>query len=442
MPNFAQRLLLTDPTDLSLKDLTHIEALNLSGYFYRRLPAGHPLRPALQANYLALTARHALIRQELRELLAAWNKEQLPALLMKGFALAEFEYATPAERFYGDVDILVPHDPAVISRMVHLALARGWRSDGQHADPGRWTHECAHLVSPLGHVKLDVHHLVTGWVVGSQRRQQAVTQAVWQEADVYDWQGITVYRPSPHDQVVVNVALGRTWGGDAGGLKVADYTDMQLLLWRYNLQVRDLQARAAALGAGATWQAFTEVCNPARGRFAYQETSTQATLLTGGKADGHFSSRQKWHKRLQVLPGRLLWMLRLMPDMCAAHHAWKREKDPRKPLSTWQKGHWQSTETKMHPGEVRALMGAINWWTRLLYPRQHQRGVCVPRAYATYRSLHRLGYPVFFVSGVARSRAGIVGHAWIEDQYGVADWYDEPLVHQRFQEQFRWPRLG
>ncbi len=436
----VQRVLTADPADpvhdFSPQDLYALQLHHLTGWLYRQLPDTHPLRPALRPEYLALSARHALIRREVRDLLAAWNTEQLPALLIKGFALAEFEYSTPAERFYGDVDIVVPHDPAVISRMVHLALARGWHSDGQHADPQRWTHECAHLVSPSRQTKLDVHRFVVGWLAGSQRRHEALTQAVWQRAETTDWDGLMVTRPTPLDRWVVNVAFGRCWGGDAGGLKPADYTDSQQLQHRYHLSLPAARARAAELGGAATWAAFEAACNPQRRHFAFEEAATEASLLRAITHDGYSPSVARWRVRLALLPQRLIWMLRVLPDVLAAALAWKRSADPRLPLQRWT----MSTPQGLPDQDSSAIMGAINWWTRLLYPRQRRLGVCIPRAYATYRALQRRGHPVFFVSGVARTPHGITGHAWIEEESGVPDWYQEPLARLRFTEQFRWPK--
>lgn len=169
----VRRALTQGPAALGPADTPALRHYHLSGWAYAQLPPENPLRAALRPEALALSARHALIRREVRELLAAWNAEALPSLLIKGFALAEFEYGLPAERFYGDVDILVPEDNATIQRMVHLALARGWRSDGQYADPKCWTHECGHLLSPSGQTWIDIHRFVVGWHGGSARASAA-----------------------------------------------------------------------------------------------------------------------------------------------------------------------------------------------------------------------------------------------------------------------------
>ncbi len=81
----------------------------------------------------------------------------------------------------------------------------------------------------------------------------------------------------------------------------------------------------------------------------------------------------------------------------------------------------------------------VGWWATLFYPRQKRRGICVPRAYASYRSLRRSGHPVRFVSGVAAGPSGVYGHAWIEDDWGHIEAYNEPDNRRRFRELFSFP---
>ncbi|GAA5532720.1 lasso peptide biosynthesis B2 protein [Deinococcus aluminii] len=401
-----------------------------------RLPQGHPLRARLRPGHLALGARHALIRAELRPLLAAWARGGIPALLFKGFALAEFEYATPGERFYGDVDVLLPADPAAVTRAVHLALAQGWRSDGQHARPGRWTHESAHLYSPGGHTRLDVHRFVTAWAAGRQDRVLALTRAVWAGARPVDWEGVPVWRPDPRDAVVVNLALGRQWGGDLGSLKPADYPDMRRLIARHGLTARVLEARARELGATHTWAAFRGVCDPLRGQFALEAPATRPTLQRAVWQDGLRPVAVLWQSRWKVLPRRLRWLPALLPDVLAARGAVRAGGDPRGHLARWT----PPRPVRLLPLDtLEDVIGGVSWLTRLLYPRQSRVGTCVPRAYATYRALRRLGHPAVFVSGVARSGPKVQGHAWIEDARGTLDAYGEPLSRERFPEVFRYP---
>ena len=114
-PSFPDPLVLSrvfcHPESLSAADLPHVQASGHSGALYFALPPAHPLRPVLRPFMLDLALRHAQVVAELRPLLAAWAAEGIVPLLFKGFALAQFEYAHPAQRFYGDVDLLLPPNP-------------------------------------------------------------------------------------------------------------------------------------------------------------------------------------------------------------------------------------------------------------------------------------------------------------------------------------------
>ncbi|SMB91832.1 lasso peptide biosynthesis B2 protein [Deinococcus hopiensis] len=435
-PSILVRALTTDPPQIGPEDVPHLLAAGLAGQVRMRLPQDHPLRAALRPGQLALGARHALIRAEVRLLLAAWAREGIPAMLFKGFALAEFEYGTPGERFYGDVDVLIPEDPTTVMRAVHIAISHGWRSDGQHAAPERWTHESAHLFSPGGQVRLDVHRFAVGWVSGTQERVRRVTAALWAKAGAVDWAGVPVWRPDLVDAVVFNLALGRQWSGDVGGLKPADYADLQRLTARHALTGTQLAARAREVGATHTWAAFREACDPLERHFALGSPDVGPTLVRAVQRDGLLGRRAVWQRRLIRLPRLLRWLPRLLPDAFAAWWAVRSGGDPRVPLARWTPA---SPPRPLALAEVQDAVLAAGWLTRLLYPRQSRVGTCVPRAYTTYRALRRLGHPVVFVSGVARTSRGIQGHAWVEDAHGTIDAYEEPLNRERFPEVFHFP---
>ena len=422
------------PDELREHDAAALRAANLGGYVRPRLPAGHPLRETLRTDYLNQGTRHALIRAELRPLLRAWAQAGIPVMLMKGFALAEFEYGTPGERFYGDVDLLVPNDQDVIARAVHLAIAHGWRSDGQHAHPERWTHECAHLYSPGGHAKLDVHRFVHAWSSGPQERVQHITRLVWDAALKVDWDGLPILRPSPADRLVVNLALGRG-RGDAGGLKPADLADMHAIQARHALETAELNRRAHELHAVHTWAAFQAACHPDHPEYAQALQGHSASLKRAVRQDGGMPRSARPRAILRRLPELPVWMIRLLPDVYAANRAYRQGGDPRPTLLSWATPAPGRLDLD-HQGQI---ISAARWWTRLLYPRQEKRGTCLPRAYATYRALRRYGHPAIFVSGVTRTPTGVTGHAWVEDDRGVMEVYGEPLVRLRFTETFRIP---
>ena len=419
-------------------DLPHLHAAGLDGAVRARLHPQDPLRGALRAGALALGARHALIRAELRDLLGAWEAEGIPALLFKGFALSEFVYATRTERFYGDVDLLLPDDPVTVARAAHLALARGWSSDGQHAHPDCWTHETMHLFSPGGHARLDVHRwLIPGWYAG-RRRSVTVTRQVWAQARRTDWDGLGIWRPHPLDEVVAALAVSRSWGGDTGGLKPADPLDLPRLREQHALTGpagdTQLAARAAELGAAHTWAAFERLCDPRH--LSLDPARTRPVLARALRRDGlNPGLRRNWlrvQRAAFLLPGVPQATADVLGAMAAVRHGG----DPRDHLRRWTP---PGPTRPLDPARLDRAVTNARLITRALHPRQKRAGVCVPRAYATYRALRRLGHPAVFVSGAARRDGQLTGHAWVEDTRGTIEIYGEDFNRQAFRVLFTYP---
>ncbi|WP_339096556.1 lasso peptide biosynthesis B2 protein [Deinococcus sp. VB142] len=420
---------LTHPEALGKDDLPHVLAAGAGGAVRARLPEGHPLREPLRKQALDLGVRHSALRAELRPLLAAWAAEGIEVLLFKGFALAEFEYASAGERFHGDVDIVLPEDAALVMRAAHIALALGWRSDGQHADPATWTHECMHLFSPQGQVRIDGHRwLVTPLSGAKTERLRNFTAQVWQRAEHRDWDGIPVRLMQPLDAAVF-VGLGRSWGGDTGGVKPADYLDLQLFIRKYGLDRAALQTRAEALGGGGTWRAFEQVCQPLTQTLQLDMAQTRSLIAAGLAQDGLNARRGLWRSRMMTLKQTWPLLPSALVDVAAAWWAVRRGGDPRRHLRAWTPAR---APVRLPLRELNRRLVAVHWWVRLLYPKQFHQGVCLPRAYASYRNLRRAGHPVTFISGAGRQAGQFAAHAWIEDDHGAIELYNEPLNRQRF----------
>ncbi|GGJ77003.1 hypothetical protein GCM10008939_21360 [Deinococcus aquiradiocola] len=371
-----------------------------------------------------------MIAHELRALLCVWTAEEIPVLLTKGFAMAEFEYPEASQRYYGDVDVVLPDDPAIVTRAVHLALAHGWRTDEHYADPGRWTHETAHLFSPSGHVRLDVHRFVISWTSGPQRHIRQITRSVWQESAVQEWRGLPVRRPSPVDQAVVTLILARTWGGDAGGLKAADYTDLQQLRTNHGLTVQALTDRADAFRARHTVRAFLRVCDPWRGAFTLGEPTARRTLLRGPLLDGRFTLGDVWMTRLCALPDRAAQMNRVFPHVRAGLQ------DARRGDSPGSTPHVRHASSPLRHAERLSLEAAGRWLTRLHRPWRPLGALHRERAYVTFRILREAGDDVDLVLGQSPQTGQT--RVWIEDRHGIPDWYGDPRPTRNFREVKRW----
>ena len=429
----APSRLVTDTRRLTHDALAEVRHLNLEGFVYGQLPADHSLRRTLRSAALHQAMRHQVVAYELRALLGVWSAEQLPVLLTKGFAMAEFEYPEASQRYYGDVDVLLPDDPLLVTRAVHLAVARGWRTDGHYTDPSRWTHETAHLFSPSGHVRLDVHRFVISWTAGPQRRIRQITRAVWQESTVQDWNGLSVRRPSPVDQAVATLVLARTWGGDAGGLKAADYTDLQQLRTNHRLTAQALIRRAEVFGGRHTVRAFLKVCDPWRGVFRLGHPDSRTILRRAPVLDGRSILVEGFLTRLRDLPARAARMPRVFPQVRAGLQ------DARRAGVTDPSACPQlprSPDSLKH-AERLALLSAGHLLTRLHCPWISRSALHRKCAYVTFHILREAGDEVDLVLG--RSPDTGQTRLWIEDRHGIPDWYSDPCVSQNYREVQRWP---
>lgn len=438
-PQVLRRTLTSAPVDVRADDLPHLRAAALGGAVRARLEATHTLRAALRTEALNLAARHAGTRDDVRALLVVWAQAGIPVMPFKGFALSEFVYGTTTERFYGDVDLLLPGDEATVTRAAHLAIAHGWRSDGQHANPDLWTHETMHLYSPQGRTRLDVHRWVIADVFLSRDRTRHLTAGLWSRARPFDWHGIPILRPDPLDEAVLTLGLSRLWGGDLGGLKPADYLDFQAMLWRAGpdqVTFREqLLGRASELRGTHSWSAFTALCDPARQHVELDLNTTRPVIRRAIRQDG-VRGRQGLTRRVrraqQLLPAAPAALL----DVLAAMRAVQRGGDPRDHLARWTP---HRPPVRADLATLERVVNAVRLTTRLLHPVQSREGVCVPRAYATYRALRRLGHPAVFVSGVSRGQGGITGHAWVEDDRGIMPAYGEDFNRLHFRTLLRSP---
>lgn len=420
-----QRLLLNPDLLPDASDTSWILQGGLGGIMAERLPSGHPLRALLEHQGLSLLARHLRARRELIPLLQLWAERGLAALIIKGFALAEFVYQHPGQRFYSDVDILISPDSQRIHQAVELAEGLGWKSDGFHEQPETWTHETAHLTSPQG-LRIDVHR----WAVSAvpPLHNVPLTTALWRRAEVRYLEGTPVYVLPPAEALCL-LSAHRSWGGDAGELKAADWTDTALLLERTTPAA--VRQTASELGLPHTWNAFEQ---------ALRQTSREVArllLLQARREDGVQSSAGFLNRvRLASWKGTVQRSPRYVRDLWHAHRCYQAGRDPRPTLATWE----ASSAGTMTEAEVTNAVIDLRRLTRVLYPRQAQRGLCLPRALVIYRVLRRRGYPAVFVSGIAASGQGVAGHAWVESpgEHSLPA-YGEPLNRARFRELFRYP---
>ena len=423
-------LLTAQAPDLQAADLPLLEQSGMVGWVASRLPADHALRPDLEPARLGLLARQMILRRTLQGLLAAWNEAGVESVLLKGFMLAEFAYRVPGVRPYGDIDVLVRQDQVVL--LVEVALRLGWHEDGLSRQPERWTHEVAHLFSPDGQVRLDVHRYVTTWTTGPAAQVERLTRAVWQASEPELLGGVPVRRPSWAD-CAMQLVLGRSWTNDRGVYKPADYTDLDALAGRPGVTRGGLARRAAELGAGQTWQAFVAGCDPWYRHFEYQSPVRARRIRWAALRDGAVWPMQRRLGQLRHLPLGLHWLAVALPDVLAVRlHLARQHVGPRQRVQLMGR---LGPARPVSPAHMAAVVHGVRWLTRLLYPRSP--GICVPRSLATYRALSRRGFPAVYVSGIRRTPEGrIEGHAWVEGPQGPLEEYGEPLNRQHYQTVF------
>ena len=86
-----------------------------------------PIEAELKSAYLANALRNQLLVEELARLLGLLGKAGIPAIPLKGVALAESLYGDVAARVCSDIDILVP--AVNVAQAVDLILASGYHTD-------------------------------------------------------------------------------------------------------------------------------------------------------------------------------------------------------------------------------------------------------------------------------------------------------------------------
>lgn len=142
--------------------LAHLERERVTPLLHR-ITAGRDVFPAaieraVAHSYRANSLRNLLRWHALSECLGQLAAARVPAIILKGAALAEVVYGNIGMRAMCDVDLLVhPHDVATVRGILE---AQGYRLDRVETHPGALTeHESELSFSRTGHVNasLDIH---------------------------------------------------------------------------------------------------------------------------------------------------------------------------------------------------------------------------------------------------------------------------------------------
>lgn len=403
-----------------------VRALHLGAYAYHT----HPAAPQFRADYLQGVARHALTRRSLLELVRAWNTAGLEPLLLKGFALAEFEYEHPAHRFYGDVDVyLSPQHEALASG---TALALGWR---QFCFPETglddFKNEMAMFYAPDRRAMLELH----GSLVKARRwspKLEQFTALLLKASTLRDWEGTRVRTLAPADALIFCL-LDRT--GDRWGRKVFDFLDARVLIERHGLTRRQLDARARQLGCAGVLRVVWRSFDPWEGMLKLTPPTRLERWSWSFAARGDFGFSEL-ERVLQAGPRRLRWALVLMPEVLRAWITLRRTSDLRALLERIEPPLRANPDRSSR--RIQQIVQGCKWALVLL---GWTRNACVPRSLAIYAALRREGHRPQFVSGVRRDGARIVGHAWVELKGSPLLGSGDELAPKQFAENFRHPPI-
>jgi Uncharacterised nucleotidyltransferase len=285
----------------------------LEAWAYKVLPQGHPSKALLKLAFVQARARHELIKQDVLELVRAWNAVGIVPLIYKGFALAEFVYDVPGVRFHGDVDVLVR--PEDFWRALEVGQRLGYRDPSVHLGwPFQTPHELP-LRKADGLTAFDVHqrlvHAALPWVAAETR----MTQMAWRRSICLEWEGVKMHLLSPEDAFLFGLMVARAWSSDDWHLKSHDLLDGFALIKRHQLDLQTVRTRARELGVTRTLELFLQRCHP----WESKVTLTPPTSQEKWRWDWQISPEhlpQKWADKMALLLrfGPMLWrVLSIVP---------------------------------------------------------------------------------------------------------------------------------
>ena len=388
----------------STRDLV---ATRLAPHAYLQLDADHPRRADLRAAFIAATARHLTTKGALLGLLTAWRRVGIDALLFKGFHLAEFVYPHPAERAYGDVDILIRPERA--QDALKIARGLGWRVPWERS-VSLYHHNHEEAVLRRAGVVVELHRYVVDSLSPHAAIPQKMTQATWGRARTIAWEGTEVWVPDPVDAMIMGLVLARAWShGDRWRIKSTDYLDASMLAAHGRFGDGDVRRRAAELGIGRTLELFLKNCNPFGRSLRLGATTRwqrQARYLAMVPERGYLSL--EWLlESLGRAPGTAVDAMRTLPRLWT----WRRrlQQDPEQGVSSMGPKIAQRSVTRLRDQE--RLVRGVKWGARLVQPtgdRCHLRSLALVEALREHGvevRLHR-GY-----EGVGDERRT---HLWIK----------------------------
>lgn len=414
--------------------LEQLRRYSLSAYAYQHLGPAHPLRQQVRGDFRALALRRQVVLAELVPLLSAWQAADIRVLVFKGFYLSEFVYQTPTLRSYGDIDVLIGAPQSELAS--RLAQELGYRETWSANDSlNPYKHELFQLVSPSGQVTLDVHARMLHNTLRGSRRQQRITEEVWQQAVALPQYG--VYGPAPIDALLVGLILNRLWVPEEWTIKPQDLLDFRALVDRSGLTESALMDRARYFGCTRTVRQFLSRCDG----FANRIDLRPSTPLQRARWDLQLVAErgsitgEYLLGALGKVPGVTRDLARELPGVLEVLRRLRSVKDIPRLLALLtpaallknQPSPTAHVSTSVHYSRRQCQQIVRGVHLSLALMRVRPGANCLPRSLAIYASLRRAGLPAVFCAGVRRAGSSIESHAWVE--LGGAP-IDDPYIHE------------
>ena len=389
-------------------DPTTVVWHSLEGVAYTAAGHDDAERSRWREGYLDLVRRHLLTRSLVAQLVRAWHDVGIETVLLKGFYLAEAVYASPAERPYTDVDVLIPEAAGERARSVAVGL--GWSVAASRLGPvssNPYSH--MELVLERDGVSVDVHRFVIHNSSTDTRMARRYTAAAWEQSRSVEWAGTVVRHLDPRDCALTGLLVARAWSIDRWYLKVTDYRDLVALAERQGLQRESLVERATELGCTRTAEIMLARCDPWRGHLDLGAPTNVERLLWATRT---WSERSGTRRRLFSVRRRgvsVSSLLEALPAVVLAQRAASTYVDPDALVSAVAAAAPRQ-RPPLAPHERVALFAAI----RLLVPMVQLSGDrCVVRSVALYQALRAHGDDVELWLGLGGETPTPRRHAWV-----------------------------
>ena len=391
----------------------------LEALAYARVPNTHPEHRRWREAYLRRLATHLAVRATLAPLIRTWREHGIEVLLFKGFYLAEFVYGNPAERYYNDVDVLVPESDAALA--ISLACGCGWTVRARRTGVAS-SNLNSHMEAILerANVWIDLHRFVVHHDASpDDRLARRYTAAAFTASREVPWEGVTVRVLDARDSALMGMITGRAWSHDGWHLKIPDYRDLEVLVERDGLTRDALSARASELGCPLTLGLVLDRCDPWRRHLDMAPPTRTQIRRWARTVSRERGPRSSW-RRLRPSGASIGVVLRALPVLMRARFLVSRYRVAAELLKHVR---WEyAGRSQLTPATRLQVFGSVRLGAVLVQPSGDR---CLVRSVALFERLRAHGESVRLHTGV--DAAGRL-HGWIQYE-ACGDTHSETWPH-------------